>query len=620
MPFRLSAFPRSVALSLFALPLLGTVSVLPGAQAAETAAVSAPLPHLTWHDVQGHAYTSADFAARKATVFVFVSSQCPIANTYTPRLVELGKTYRAQGVNFFLVDSNREDSAAKVQQYARERAFPFPAVKDNGTALVDSLGADKTPEAIIVDAQGIVRYRGRIDDNADRSKVTRSDVREALDALLAGKPIGRTRTLAFGCSIFRDTVAPAAVTGAATFTYARDIAPILNRNCVSCHRAGEAAPFPLQTYAQAKTWATAIKEYTARHLMPPWKPIPGYGEFCDARTLTPKEIAAIARWADSGAPQGHAAKAVAVPTFAPASEWALGKPDMELKPVAPYHLAAEGKDVYREFVLPAQFAEDRYLNGIELKAGNRAIVHHIIVFFDPSGKSAELDGKETEPGYSVPGGAIGVKDAVWVVGWAPGNSPNFLSPGTAFKLPANGRIVLQVHYHKTGKVEEDRSRIGLHFVDKAQVDQVLYTAPVAGGNLALKPNVAHQEVTGSFTLPTALTIRAALPHMHMLGHEMKVTATLPDGKTVPMIYINDWDFNWQETYRYKAPLHLPAGTKVNLVAYFDNTEQNPRQPSHPPRFVTWGEQTTDEMCLAFFQFTVDAEHLQKQPVKSAALR
>ncbi len=579
---------------------------------ARTLGLEIPLAPMTWTDVQGHAYSLKQVASAKATVFLFSSTQCPISNIYTPRLIALSTEFAPRGVRFFLVNSNREDTLAAVRRYAQDRQFPFPAVKDRGTALADWLGAVTTPEAVILDSRGLVRYRGRIDDNKERDKVFRQDVREALNDLLAGRMVARPRTLAFGCAIFRDSVAPH-VAASGTVTYTRDVAPILYRNCVACHRKGEVGPFALETYQEARTWAAQIKDYTAHRLMPPWKAVPGHGDFRDARVLSDPEIATLAHWVNSGAPQGNPKDLPPMPHFRPASDWTLGTPDLVLQAARPYHLEPEGRDVYREFVLPVDFKTDRYVRGVDFMPDNRAVVHHIILFFDLSGKSAELDGKEKEPGYTVPGVGIGIpqEKTVWVAGWAPGNTPGLLPPGTAFKIPAGAKLVLQVHYHKDGKTEVDHSRIGLHFA-QGQVDKIMQVWGMVNADFDLKPGLANQEVKQSLVLPMDVHVWAVSPHMHMLGREMQMTATLPDGTQQPIVWVNDWDFNWQETYRYKEPLALPKGTRIDLVAHFDNSEQNPRQPSHPPKEVFWGEQTTDEMCIGFLIFTQDQQHLGVQ--------
>jgi thiol-disulfide isomerase/thioredoxin/mono/diheme cytochrome c family protein len=588
---------------------LASVGAARAAQPEETTKSPAPLTSLAWKDVRGRAYDLPSLKESKAVVFLFSSTQCPLSNIYTPRMIELATDFAPKGVQFFLVNSNREDSREAVQKYAADRKFPFPAIKDNGTELADRLGARVTPEAIILDKTGAVCYRGRLDDNPDRAKVIRSDARAALSELLAGQPIKFPRTLAAGCAIFREPAAAKAVPAArAAVTYTRDIAPILNQNCVTCHRAGEVAPFALETYPQARTWAVPIRDYTARRLMPPWKAVPGFGDFHDTRALTDAQIAALATWADSGMPQGAPKDLPPAPRFPDPTEWSLGRPDLIVQPVRPYHLEAEGKDVYRNFVLPVDFTEDRYVSAMEFKPGNRAVVHHIVTYIDRTGESAKLDGKETEPGYTVPGVGIGVLKAEWGEVWVPGRTPRFLPPGVAVKIPKGAKLVMQVHYHKNGAVQTDRSQMALYFA-KGDIHQVVQVAPLGNYMFLLRPGDSHQEVHAKLTLPVAVHVRTMFPHMHLLGKEMKVTATLPDGTKKPLIYVNDWDFNWQETYEYKEPVALPAGTVVELDAVYDNSEENPHQLLHPPRTVRFGEQTTDEMCFAFVGFTVDDQNL-----------
>ncbi|HLK60891.1 MAG TPA: hypothetical protein VKU00_30280, partial [Chthonomonadaceae bacterium] len=382
----------------------------------------------------------------------------------------------------------------------------------------------------------------------------------------------------------------------------------LNRSCVGCHRTGEIGPFALETYREAKVWAGPIKDYTARKLMPPWKPVPGHGDFYDANVLTDTERSALAAWAEAGAPEGDPKDLPPPPKFPSTDAWTLGTPDMIVQPVRDYHLEAEGRDVYRNFVLPVDFKEDRYLSGMEFKPGNRAIVHHIVVFFDTSGKSAEMDGKDKEPGYTVPGTGIGV-GALWGDVWVPGSMPRRLPPGVGIKIPAGAKIVMQVHYHKTGKPETDRSRMALYFAPQ-KPDEVIHVVSDGTFFFNLKPGDAHQTLHGVFPsgqsrLPVDVKLWSIFPHMHMLGKEMKVTATLPDGTVKPLIWINDWDFNWQATYFYKEPIFLPKGTLIEMTAVYDNSDTNPRQTSHPPKTVRFGEQTTDEMCFVFLGFTGD---------------
>jgi mono/diheme cytochrome c family protein len=581
-------------------------------EAARPAGAAAHVP-AAWKDVDGHAFDAAEIAHNRATVFIFVSTQCPVSGLYMPRVAELANGYKERAVRFFLVDPNRDDTAGVLRAYARARSLTLPLVQDTSLALADWLAASCTPEAVVVDPTGDVAYRGRIDDNLDRAKVVHADLREALDAVLAGKAAPRPRTLSFGCAIFRDTVKAVAATAVGRMTFTRDIAPLLNKSCVVCHRAGESAPFALQTYRQARTWASALKEYTSRRIMPPWKAAPGVGDFHDARMLSDDEIARIAQWADSGAPEGDPKELPAPPTFPDPDAWSLGKPDMVVQPSRAFHLAAEGPDVYRNFVLPVDFDQDRYVSAMEFKPGNRAVVHHIVLYVDVDAASVRLDGKDAEPGYTVPGTGPGVLNAEWGEVWVPGRTPRLLPPGVAVKIPKGAKLLMQVHYHKNGVAQTDTSQVALYFA-KGRVEKLMRTLPLVNPVIALQPGNSNQRLKMTFTLPVDAHLYTIFPHMHLLGREMRVTAILPDGekKSLPLIVVKDWDFNWQETYAYKSPVALPHGTRIEMVAVYDNSDSNPRQANHPAKVVRWGEQTTDEMCVCVMGFTVDREHLDLQ--------
>jgi hypothetical protein len=560
---------------------------------------------LEWKDISGRKYGAANLATKKATLFIFSSTKCPISNLYIPRIIRISNEFAPKGVQVFLVNSNTAEKAEKVASYAKARKLPFPAVKDNCTALADKLQAHVTPEAVIVDSTGTVRYRGRIDDNKDPEKVARRDVAEALGAILSGSKVPNPRTLPFGCAIFRDKPAVAnSATPTVAITYGSHVAKILSENCVVCHRAGEVAPFSLETYQQARAWAAQIKDYTSRRIMPPWKAVPGYGEFHDSRYLTNGQISALSRWADAGAPQGNAKVALGVqPTSTPVG-WTLGKPDLVIQPDRDYHLEAEGRDVYRNYVLPVDFSEDRLVTGMEFKPGNRSIVHHIVTYIDPTGACVKMDCKEKEPGYTVPGVGIGIINAIWGEVWVPGNAARFLPPGVATKIPKGAKLVMQVHYHKTGKPEVDRSQMALYYA-KGRVERMINTWMMGDMFFELKPGESRNTLHSELSIPTDVHLHSIFPHMHMLGKEMKIVAHLPDGSEKKLIYINDWDFNWQATYFYKESQVLPKGTRIELTAVYDNSEGNPHQTSNPPKAVRFGEQTTDEMCFCFLGLTVD---------------
>lgn len=577
-----------------ALPLALCVTFLPRPAATQAATpkntqpvVAAAFP-LT--DLTGKSY---DIGATKATALFFVSNECPIAQRYVPKIRELAQSYQSKGVAAFVINASGADSKESFKKWAAERKLTLPLVKDADGKLAEKVGATLTPEAVVLDPTGAVRYVGLV-DNAP----------EALEAVLAGQQVKKPRVLAKGCFIFTEKADSAAASGAKV-TYSKDIAPILNKNCVVCHRKGDVAPFALTNYAEVKPWASMIQVYTKKRLMPPWKATPGHGDFLDSRWLTDAELGKIATWAGTGAPEGNKKDLPAAPKLHVAGTWALGNPDTTLKAPKPYQLEAEGKDVYRNFTLPIDFNEDRYISAIDFKPDNPSIVHHMIAYVDLDGSTvARREGKDGQPGWDVSGGGSGIQKEDWAEGWAPGMNPRRQPEGVAIKVPKGAKLVLQIHYHKSGKPETDNSAIGLYWA-KTPVTSVRRVMPLGTPFFFLPPGKENQEVRANMTVPVNVTLREILPHMHMLGKTMKVWATLPDGSEKKLVFIQNWDFNWQMAYRYSEPIKLPRGTKLSLVATYDNTTKNPNQPSNPPKMVTFGEQTTDEMCFAFLAFSVD---------------
>ena len=272
-------------------------------------------------------------------------------------------------------------------------------------------------------------------------------------------------------------------------------------------------------------------------------------------------------------------------------------------------MGAEGDDIYRCFVVPSNFAEDRWVSAMEVRPGNSLVVHHVIVYLDTSGQARKKDAADAGPGYTSFGGP-GFTPVGTLGGWAPGNFPRRLPQGIGSRLPKGADIVLQVHYHRSGKEEIDRTKIGLYFCE-GPVDKELHILPLAQPDLNIPPGEKNYEAKASFTSPIDATVLSIAPHMHLLARDMTVWATLPDGTKKKLVRVPDWDFNWQTSYVFKEPVKIPAGSTLSLVAHYDNSTDNPRNPSNPPRLTTWGEETRDEMCIAFFGFTLDAEHLAK---------
>ena len=389
-------------------------------------------------------------------------------------------------------------------------------------------------------------------------------------------------------------------------TFSNEIARVFQQNCQTCHHPGGIGPFSLTTYDTAKANAAAIKRMVVTRQMPPWKPEDGCGDFADKRVLPQDTIDLIARWVDNGAPEGD--RSLLPEPLAFDIEWTAGQPDMVLAPEATYTPPETG-DMYRCFTLPTNTTSDRWVSGIDVLPGDRASVHHVIAFLDTTGASVALDEADPGPGYACFGdpGFTLTEDAT-LGGWAPGYRPVLLPLDVAFKLPAASRVVIQVHYHShDGHSRPDRTQIGL-YLHPSVPRQKLYVYPVVNRTFTLAPNDPNAVVTASIPiLPFNVHVWAIAPHMHLLGKSMKVETTSPTGVTRCLINIEDWDFNWQALYRYNQPIAVPALSSVHLRAVYDNSSNNPRNPNDPPKAVSWGEATTDEMCIAFIAITIDGQ-------------
>ncbi|HEX8203802.1 MAG TPA: ascorbate-dependent monooxygenase [Isosphaeraceae bacterium] len=411
----------------------------------------------------------------------------------------------------------------------------------------------------------------------------------------------------------------------ATPTYHGAVVRILREHCQECHRPGQVAPFALLSFEQARKRAADIAAVIGERRMPPWhaSTIEG-GPFRGVRVLSDSEIATLAAWAEAGAPEGDLADAPAPREFA--SGWALGEPDLVLTVPEPYALGAEGRDEHRVFVLPTGLTEGKWVTALDYRPGNPKVVHHILGAFDTTGGARAMDASDPGPGYATfagfgtrPGG-LPFLPSGGLSGWAPGKAPRPLPEGVGRYLPAGSDVLLQVHYHKSGKAETDASSIGLYFA-RGPIDKFVRGATVTPprGPFGFRPTLripagdAHHEVTGTWTAPDDVHAIAVIPHMHWLGKDFLLTAERPDGSTATLIRVDRWDFNWQDTYDFETPVALPRGTVVRMVAHFDNSAANPANPSRPPIAVRWGEQTTDEMCIGFLQLTRDAEHLGNRP-------
>jgi len=384
-------------------------------------------------------------------------------------------------------------------------------------------------------------------------------------------------------------------------TYTRDIAPILFRSCAPCHRPGEAAPFSLLSYDDAKSRARLIEEVTKRHIMPPWLPAADDPQFADDLRLSDAEIARLRDWAESGVAEGNPADLPAAPKFV--EGWQLGKPDLIVKATKDYSLAAGGSDVYWNFVFRSPVDRQRWLKAIEIRPGDKRLVHHANVLVD-RGQTARL--QEKNPGDGFGGMELTIESEAFdpdshFLFWKPGSAPYVEPDGMAISLDANTDLVLNAHLQPSGKPETLQPTLGLYFTDKPATLHPILLQMENDGALDIPAGAKDFVVSDDFTLPVSVSLLAIYPHAHYLGKDLEALATLPDGKTETLIHIPNWDLNWQAVFRYTEPMTLPAGTKITMRFAYDNSTDNVRNPNHPPARVVAGNRASDEMAHLWLQ-------------------
>lgn len=394
---------------------------------------------------------------------------------------------------------------------------------------------------------------------------------------------------------------------AQTPNFSEHIAPVIYYKCGSCHRQGEIAPMPLTSYQEVKAYGQSIRFATKTGYMPPWKADASYQHYLNQNVLTDWEKTQIQQWVDAGMPQGDPKKEPPFPSFPEGSQ--LGTPDLVLSMAKAYQHAGNGKDNYRIFVLPTNLPEDREIAAIEFRAGNKLICHHAIIGLDTTGQGRALDAKDTEYGYEGFGGfGFNVANS-FVGGWVPGFNPPFYPDGFGKKLYKNSDLLVQMHYAPYNIPQMDSSTINIFFTQKKSGNRIIETTMVTPTVLTNGPFIipadSVKEFHGQINIPQVinLSLYSVLPHSHLLGKNWWVYAVKPGGDTLPIVKIPQWDFHWQMEYIFPKFMKIPGGSVIHMHARYDNTASNPENPNDPPKRVTFGESTYDEMFIVFFSLT-----------------
>jgi len=521
-------------------------------------------------------------------VIAFLGAECPLVKLYSRRLAELHETLSGNDVVILGIDSNQQDSVGDIADFVREHQIPFPVLRDPRNKVADQFAASRTPEVFVLDADRKVRYHGRIDDQFDvglrRPEPNRRDLVIAIDELLAGQAVTVAETKAPGCIIGRVKH----VTTSGNVTYSNQIVRILQKHCVECHRTGEIAPFELTDYEEIVGWGDMIVEVVDQGRMPPWFASPDFGTFQHDRRMTEDEKQLIRQWVDAGCPQGDAADLPEPQSFATDTS------PVSLDVIYPmgneaFEVPAEGVVEYQYYSIDPGWTEDRWVTRVEAIPGVRSVVHHILVFM-------RRPGQTYAPIY--PGELIG--------GFVPGLQSTDLPEGTAMRIPAGSHIVFQMHYTPNGTPQQDMSHVGFRFATTEEVKREASMPRAINVLFQIPPGESNYQATASYVFRRDAKLLKMVPHMHLRGKSFRYEAVYPNGEREVLLDVPQWDFNWQLEYALTEPKLMPRGTELICTATFDNSDKNPANPD-ARQWVTFGEQTWDEMMIGFFVMTTDRD-------------
>jgi thiol-disulfide isomerase/thioredoxin len=548
------------------------------------------IANLSFKDIHYLPRSLDDFKQKKAFVLVFANTTCPLVQRYWPELCRMEKEYRSKDVQFVAVNVAAEDSIAAMAAQAVRYECAFPFVKDVGWKCTAALGVQRTPEAVVLDGHRRLRYRGRIDDQyrlgGNLPAPTRRELKEAIDAVLAGREVEVKETPVDGCQITRAEPR----TFDKPITYAEHIAPLMQKHCSECHRDNASAPFALTNYQQVAAKANTIAEVVADERMPPWYGSPDHKEFVNRRGMTADERELVAAWVRGGKPMGDESKlpdgsgrVVAAST----NSWRMGEPDLVLN--APEHeLPADGDVPYRYAILPHGFEADTWVQGIQIRPDNPRVLHHCNMGYVKFGENFQMSN--------------------FITGTVPGGEPMTLTDGVGFCIPKGAVLALQIHYVTTGKPEKCRISVGLRYAREVIQKQLKFTL-MDDHRFSIPPGAPAHPVSATRTLSCDAVGVGLFCHMHLRGRDMTFRAHYPDGTSETLLVIPNYNFDWQMPYRWEpGKKRFAKGTRLECIAHYDNSPFNPFNPD-PTATVRDGQQTRDEMINGFVFFTDADERL-----------
>jgi peroxiredoxin/mono/diheme cytochrome c family protein len=546
------------------------------------------MPDLAFTDIAGKAHTLSDHADKKATVFVLTTTNCPLAKKMMPSVLRTAAEFAARDVAFFLVNVGEADRSEAMMKAIGDYKIRIPYVPDPKGKLAGHFAPLTTTEAFVLDSARTLVYRGPVDDqygfayalDAPRNRY----LVDALEAVLGMQAPPVAAMSAPGCEV---EIVPLPL--AESVSFHNRISRIMQQNCIECHREDGLGPFSLETAEDVIANRSMIKRMVQRNLMPPWfaaemeEPADGHSGWADDRALDPEDKADLLAWLASDRVLGDAGEAPLPLPFS--GEWEIGEPDTVFKLPRSVKVKAEGTMPYIQLKVQTNFKDDRWVRAFEVRPTDRAVVHHVLVFVIDKASGQNIR-----------------EDSGFFAAYVPGNSMRIYPEGFAKKLPKGAVLYFQLHYTPVGQATVDRTELGLIFADQPPVHEVRTTG-ITNRRIEIPPHASNHAETASLPVPVSVRLLGLMPHMHLRGKAFRYETVLPNGERQLLLDIPRYDFNWQLMYRFAVPQAVPAGSMVRITGWFDNSADNPANPS-PESTVRWGKQTEDEMLIGYAEFYV----------------
>ncbi len=555
----------------------------------------------TFTDASGKPGRLSDFAKSPYLVVALTNSTCPLSKKFAPTLAKLEKDYTAKGFAFLFANATKGDRP----NHAFQSRYAVDA-----EALARALGATKTTDVVVLDSARTVVYRGAVDDQYGLGYSLPAPkheyLKDALNALLAGKTPAIAATTAPGCPLDLEPAKPA------TVTFSNRISRIVQANCQSCHRKDGVGPFALESYDDVVAQKGSLRQVLENGTMPPWFAAPPkageHSHFLNDRSLSAADKADFLAWLKGDLAKGSdadAPKPIAWPT-----EWQIGKPDAVFQMTKAVSVPATGTMPYQNVTIETNLDEDKWVEAYEIKPSAKAAVHHVLVHVIPKAGLGRF-----LPGRAAVNPNVSDEREGYFAAYVPGNDHLVFEPGYARKLPKGATLRFQMHYTPFGEAVDDRTTIAFRFA-KQPPKHIVKVGAVMQPGIRIPPGDGNHKEVANLKVPMEISVRGLMPHMHVRGKACRYELISPDGKTTTLLMdIPRYDFNWQLRYQFAEPVTVPKGSTLRFTVWYDNSDKNPANPD-PKKLVKWGPQTFDEMHLGYVEYVVDAKSESAEPFKS----